>query len=308
MGTLYVNGHEMSMDRHGNPDTSEFCDALFPENIYMATRAACLANETHITNITDFLKTIAVKLNLNLQEISSCLEWHETESRQSRRSKRKASKKRRRSSKKASQPSPVTYTRRSILPDDLFDDEFEEEEDQDEEDVFFVDEENDSQHQQQDGDPSNFISVEDRMRIIQTNTQALLALGAFYTEPPVHSKQTDDFSALIKNTALPFVEALKRLGPVEHMNNASTPTARPENSSERLLSVSQRIRELGKDPDTFNVSSIGKRALELYRQKYPGHSPPQRVSTNNRGHEYLLNVYTPTICRHTVDRAVQEAR
>lgn len=304
MSVLYVNAIPIDTDRRGNPEKRSFCQALFPMDWHKQREAESHSPETHITNVTEFLKLLSVKMNISLKELSEALSW-KTEGRKRRTSQKERQKER--------YPSIFEF-----LSDD----------DDDDDDIFIEDDDDDEEEEIVEPDYTSLpksstkpnlgksrkplkhskrsviqkepIPLKDRIQVIESSAAALSALGLFYREGVV-----DDFNTLIKNAAIPYIEGLKKNAHLyNHQEGGGA--VQPEDPNEELVGVSQRIRQLGLRPKRYNVSAIGKRALELYKEAHPGCMPPQRVAVNKYGHEYVMNLYTPSICEYTVDVAVGE--
>lgn len=136
---------------------------------------------------------------------------------------------------------------------------------------------------------------------LSVNSQVLKSLALLLET--INTEKEPEYAVLIKDTALPFIKALKRQGP---MMDANTEVP-PETQGDALFGVSQRIDQLEAKIERGHHSVIGKRALELYKQMFPGHTPPQRVIRNEEhGKEYLMNLYTEETARHTLDVAIME--
>ena len=139
---------------------------------------------------------------------------------------------------------------------------------------------------------------------LKDNTQVVHALGLVLSS--LNQEKERDFAIYIKDTALPFIKAIRSQGPLY-----KDETKRPEPQGEALFGVSQRIDDLGlsREIESRWVPVIGKRALELYKEVYPGQTPPQRVVYNEEhDREYLMNLYTERTARDTLDVAIQEQR
>lgn len=306
MATLYVNGKQIQTDRHGNPNVNHFCQELFKSDLDKQYQAASLIEDEYIYDVTDFLDLIHRKMKIPLKDLSSALDWR-IES--SRRQKYAA---------KPSLPIPdLTPFLQSSSSDENDDDDnvfdFEVDLDDDEEDHRFMSPPKIAKKPKsafvRQRRQRRLLSFEDRIRLAETNSKVLTALGSFYNSSlnaNTGVKQKDDFTLFLKNAAIPYIDALKQLSPLQDVLPTAAPYNQPEIRDEELLSVSQRLRQLGLDPSDYSVSTIGKRALELYKERYPGCSPPQRLVANEQGHEYLMNVYTPRICAYTIDQAMRE--
>ncbi len=73
------------------------------------------------------------------------------------------------------------------------------------------------------------------------------------------------------------------------------------------MTVSQRAEELGIDPKSISASEVGKRAMELYRNRYNGAVPSQRIGHTSSGRQYLMRQYNKSRAPHTLDIAIKEA-
>lgn len=141
---------------------------------------------------------------------------------------------------------------------------------------------------------------------LRDNTQVVHALGLVLSS--LNQEKERDFAIYIKDTTLPFIKAIRSQGPVYKDDETKK---RPEPQGEALFGVSQRIDQLGLSDEIESrcVPVIGKRALELYKEVYPGETPPQRVIYNEEhDREYLMNLYTERTARNTLDVAIQEQR
>lgn len=149
----------------------------------------------------------------------------------------------------------------------------------------------------------NVISEDDPLR---DNTQVVHALGLVLSS--LNQEKERDFAIYIKDTALPFIKAIRSQGPLYEDDETKK---RPEPQGEALFGVSQRIDQLGLSDkiESRLIPVIGKRALELYKEVYPGETPPQRVIYNEEhDREYLMNLYTERTAKDTLDVAIQEQR
>jgi hypothetical protein len=72
-------------------------------------------------------------------------------------------------------------------------------------------------------------------------------------------------------------------------------------ATEPAFGVSERLRHLGCDPARYDAKEIGRRALELFRLRYPGREPARRFSPSG---DYWFNVYTESECPFTLDAAI----
>lgn len=272
---LFVNGEEIGQDRHGNYNVEDFCLALFPDSYRMALQAEQLTSELYISDVTDFLKTIAAKTGEPLKKLSAALKWGNEQTVRLRR----------RGRKRAPSPAPVED---ESFPSSLEDDEDEEEE---EEEI-----KTPKTPRVQKRVRAPMAPVKRNMRqhasFLEANSKALASLSPLCAD-------MGEFGRLARSAAIPYIEALRKAGPLR----IDPP---PEDASSPLFCVSQRLRQLGEDPDDYNASALGKRSLELYREQFPGQNPPQRVALDRHGRQYMINVYTPEICKSTIDVAVQE--
>lgn len=135
------------------------------------------------------------------------------------------------------------------------------------------------------------------------NTQVVHALGLVLSS--IDQEREQDFAIYLKDTALPFIKAIRKHGPV-----AAEPTKESHDGGP-LFGVSQRIEQLGlSDVIGSNfVPVIGMRALELYKQVYPGHTPPQRIIRNEKhDKQYMMNLYTEATAAKTLDVAIKEQK
>lgn len=161
------------------------------------------------------------------------------------------------------------------------------------------------------GEPEDFpspftMSVDDRIRILDANTRVVHSLASLISA--THAGSDAEYHSMLRNATVPFVTAIRKTGPIEDLSPTPRPAVQPEHVGEEQFGVSQRLRMLGHDPNQLiNVAKIGKRAIELYRGRFPGCVPPQRSVTNAHGHSYMMNLYTRTTAPHTVDVAIQEA-
>lgn len=278
---LFVNETQISQDRHGNYSVDEFCMALFEENQRKGWRAEQLTSELYISDVTDFLKTIATKMGESLAALSACLRWgDESGFRLGRR----------RGQKRAPAPAQLSN-----------DDDENDDGDDEEEDVGVGVERANSprtplrrtRHRVHTPSAPFKRKARQHASLLKVNSKALASLGPLCAD-------TGEFGRLARSAAMPYIEALRKAGPVRL-------DAAPENPNSPLLSVSQRLRQLGEDPIGYNSSEIGKRSLELYRECFPGHNPPQRLGSDWNNRQYMMNVYTPEICLLTIDVAVAEA-
>jgi len=73
--------------------------------------------------------------------------------------------------------------------------------------------------------------------------------------------------------------------------------------TEPAFSVSERLRHWNADPVRYNPQTIGRRAVELFRLRYPGREPARRFSAAG---DIWFNVYTESECPHTLDKAILE--
>lgn len=83
-------------------------------------------------------------------------------------------------------------------------------------------------------------------------------------------------------------------------------SAFPNVQAETHYGVSERARHLGIDMRGVSQSVVGKRALELFQQRYGGKLPAKRsVHEDSTGRTYMMNVYTDAQARHTLDRVLR---
>jgi alpha-L-arabinofuranosidase len=75
---------------------------------------------------------------------------------------------------------------------------------------------------------------------------------------------------------------------------------------EASFSVRDRAAMLGYDITRVSIQQVGKKALEYFRETYPGQKPLQRLITDG-DHSYMMNLYTLSTAPNTVDRALREA-
>jgi hypothetical protein len=303
MSLLYVNKTLIPCDRHGNPETSAFCKALFPGDWDSVALAESLTPETHLTSIVDFLRTLSQKMHVSIAKLSKALHWED--------------KSRKKEESAPSAPPKWSSLSSSSDDSDLFSDEEEEEEEEEEETperrraLFFTKTPKapmkKSAPRKSRRGPLVFhplqprqLDFETRQLMFQRNTEAIMALGS------LNAQGNGEFALEVKTAALPFIKAIKKLGPFHGTDSTDAPQKQPERANDNLYSVAQRIEQLGLDADLYNTSELGKRALQLYKERWPGCLPPQRVVVNKHGHEYLMNVYTLSVCRETVDKAIYE--
>lgn len=160
------------------------------------------------------------------------------------------------------------------------------------------------EQEEQEEDDDEIVSNEDNARAqdseaLAHNTSVLRSLSMLMSQTDRETES--EYMRLLKDTSLPFIKAVREHGPV-----VTQASQAPEKHGERLFGVSQRIEALGVRVPAGQVGVVGKRALELYREEYPGHTPPQRVVINEHGHEYLMNQYTESTARKTLDVAIRE--
>lgn len=305
MEGLHVHGQPVKCDRFGKPLVSSFLSLLLPDPAGAADRAKAKKASPleYIDDLTDYVKRVARKIKTSPKHIWEVISFSTV-------------------SKK-----PLKKRERPLIEidDDLFvvdqreddDDKGKEEEDaddyinesddddDDDDDVMVeavdVDDDEEEDH---DAGPAN-VQNSHPSDALNTNTNALRALSLLIANTDRDTEA--DYYRLLKDTTLPFIKAIRQHGPVCNPGSAGVANSPPEKPGEPLFGVSQRIEALGARIPAGRVSVVGKRALELYRQVYPGHTPPQRVVINEHGHEYLMNQYTETTARKTLDMAIGEA-
>jgi len=265
MDGLRVKGEPVDCDRLGNPLVDSFLELLLPDPAGRGDRekARKATSLDYIYDLKEFVQKVAKKIGTDQKDIWEVISFD---------SPVKGAKKRKR----------PTVRHRIVLPDE----EDIDEEDIDEEDI---DEEDIDEEDIQEGHLNND-NLKANCRVLSS-----LALLMGQTNPDTEY----DYYALLKDTSLPFIEAIKQHGPV-----VSKP--KPEKPNEVLFGVSQRAEHLGLNFAPGRVAQVGKRALQLYRRAFPGFNPPQRTVKNDHGHEYLMNQYSETTAKKSLDIALRE--
>jgi hypothetical protein len=273
MKGLRVKEQLVECDRLGNPMVDSFLELLLPDPAGRADRkkARKATAFDYIYDLQDFVKAVAKKIGTEEKHIWDVLSFD---------SPIRESKKRK----------PM---HRIILHDNIS---FSSEEPQDD----YPDEDDIEEEIEEDIEEKE----PQEERNLEVNCQVLssLALLMGQTNPDTEY----EYYSLLKDTSLPFIKAIKQHGP--YFSSQQNPKGKisPEKPGEVSFGVSQRVEQLKLNLPAGKIAQVGKRALELYRQVYPGFSPPQRTVKNDHGHEYLMNQYTPTTTQKTLDVAIKE--
>lgn len=296
MKGLHVKGQPVKCNRFGNPLVSSFLELLLPDPAGYVDRQKALTayNLDYIIDLTDYVKRVARKLGVKPKHILDEISFV----------KEKPPK------KSAFAPPKAAQKKRPLIVD--------EDDDEYKDDLFDNEEEEEVESSAGGGGFDNSDYEEEEEEVVAfggggnegalaTNASALrsIALVMAHTDREAEA----DYYRLLKDTTLPFIKAIREHGPLFNSAARGGGIERPlpEKQGERLFGVSQRIEDLGADVPANAVSQVGKRALELYRKAYPGHTPPQRVVVNEHGHEYLMNQYSETTAKKTLDLAIREA-
>jgi prophage antirepressor-like protein len=149
---------------------------------------------------------------------------------------------------------------------------------------------------------NRLVTFEDRIEMLNANSRALHALAQLLSAEPGNTAWRDE----IQSVALPFVDSIKKLGPVEDSHTKFMPAPRPEKPGDPLFGASERARALGMNPDRIKVAQVGKEALQLYKDAYSPHVPLRRKTQDARGNSYFMNVYSEESARNTLDVALRD--
>lgn len=153
------------------------------------------------------------------------------------------------------------------------------------------------------------ITFDEHVQMVNANAAALRALTS--TLSMLEVGIDDDLIRYTKATMASYARALDRNGPIVNPAALRHPVVQPELEHEARFGVSERIRHLRiPNGDRLDVGAIGKRALQYYKERYPGCVPPQTLVRAGEGRDriYLMNLYTETTAPLTLDRAIREQR
>lgn len=269
MKGLFVKNSPVECDRLGNPRVDSFLELLLPDPAGRGDREKARKATTldYIENLDDFVKKVAKRIDTEEQHIWEVISFDERKKERKKKVKR----------------------HRIILHNDDY-----------------LEEEDPIEDYHEEDDSIEDYHKEDDLtgKSLEVNSQVLSSLAALIreTNPDVEY----EYYALLKDTTLPFIKAIKQHGPL--LDNSSNGRNQPEKPNEILFGVSQRAEQLHMNLSGGRVAQVGKRALELYRQEYPGYNPPQRTVKNDHGHEYLMNQYSETTAKRTLDIALKEEK
>lgn len=337
MDPIWVNGHKIKTNKHGQPRADDLSKRLFPMDPDLKRRAESCAYDTYIDNLSDFLNRVAKRTATTKKTLYSFIKFDAPQNEKKKTTRKRIIEKEEwdeddvdvyveneeglfssdsspREVKRnlASQfitpsPAPAPQGQRGQR---------EEEED----DVWNLFSSSSSPRSESDDDEDDLIpppplvqrlsvaSADQRRDMILANAQVVQAYASMLATTNPGDRGDAAFRDEIKNAAMPFIDALKGIGPLRSAGMDFMAPSRPEKTGDRLFGTSERARELGVDPASISVSDVGKRALELYKQRYPHHVPPQRSARNRQGHEFMMNLYTDTTTVFTLDKAILEAR
>jgi len=284
MKGLRVKDQLVECDRLGNPLVDSFLELLLPDPAGRGDRkkARQATQFDYIYDLQDFVKRVAKKIGTEEKHIWDVLSF-DSPIRESKKRKERV------------------VRHRMILPDDAYLDDDDDDDDQIEDDP---EDDEIEEEEEENPDVRDFEEESPDGKSLEVNCQVLssLALLMGQTNPDTEY----EYYSLLKDTSLPFIKAIKQHGP--YFSSQQNPKGKisPEKPGEVSFGVSQRAEQLHLNLSPGRVAQVGKRALELYRQVYPGFSPPQRTVKNDHGHEYLMNQYTPTTTQKTLDVAIKE--
>lgn len=151
------------------------------------------------------------------------------------------------------------------------------EDNQDEDDQDEDDQEEEDDEDEQDKTPS-----------FSESCSALKSIGSVMA--CVDPESDPEYYWRLKNAALPFIAVIES-----------------EFKTEDEFGASERAEQLGLDSSQMDMSRVGKRAMELFREIYPNIKPAQRSVKSFSGRWFLMNLYTKKTAPRTLDVALKEA-